>query len=85
MALRPTTACGAAHAAAYSSACIGRRDVAAVSDRTRLENALLAVEAEARAIVMADYDDVHTGLGDAIEALDALRDEIRNRAKGDGA
>jgi hypothetical protein len=34
---------------------------------------------------MADYDDVHTGLGDAIEALDALRDEIRNRAKGDGA
>lgn len=56
-----------------------------MSDRTRLENALLRIEAEARIIAMADFDDTHASLCDAINALDALRAEINERRKREAA
>jgi hypothetical protein len=51
------------------------------TDRKRLEDALLAVEAEARSIALADMDVTYAALHAAINALDDLRDEIRARTQ----
>lgn len=48
-----------------------------VGDRYDLENALLEVEREARAIVENDPQETHPGLLAAIERLDATRERIR--------